>query len=68
MSGIYSPGLTGIQQGSDYNSLVDFDLCCEMDASTFPDVGTESAKSGTGLRYAAFDFIINVDCSGQGAA
>ena len=42
---VYCPGLTCIQEGLQYHSLVDFQLGVKLDSISLPDICTESSKA-----------------------
>ena len=65
MTLLYRPGLTCIQEGWQYHSLVDFQLGVKLDSIWLPDIGTESSKCHTGFCNSGSDLIINVHCSGE---
>ena len=62
------PGLTCIQEGWQYHSLVDFQLGVKLDSISLPDICAESSKSYTGFCNSGSDLIINVHCSGNSAS
>ena len=45
MTLVYCPGLTCIQEGWQYHSLVDFQLGVSLDSISLPDIGTESSEA-----------------------
>ena len=65
---VYCPGLTCIQEGWQYHSLVDFQLGVKLDSISLPDICTESSKCHTGFCNSGSDLIINVHCSGKSAS
>ena len=68
MTLVYCPGLTCIQDGWQYLSLVDFQLGVKLDSISLPDICTESSKCHTGFCNSGSDLIINVHCSGKSAS
>ena len=68
MTLVYCPGLTCIQEGWQYHSLVDFQLGVKLDSITLPDICTESSDCHTGFCNSGSDRIINVHCSGESAS
>ena len=65
MTLVYCPGLTCIQEGWQYHSLVDFRLGVKLDSISLSDICTESSKCHTGFHNSGSDHIINVHCSGK---
>ena len=68
MTLVYCPGLTCIQEGWQYHSLVDFQLGVNFDSITLPDICVESSEFHTGFCNSGNDLIINVHCSGYSAS
>ena len=60
---VYTTGLTCIQEGWQYHSLIDFQLVVKLDSITLPDICTETSECNTGICYSDSDLIINVHCS-----
>ena len=67
MTLVYCPGLTCIQEGWQYHSLVDFQLGVKLDSISLPDISMESSECHTGFRNSRSDLIINVPCTGKSA-
>ena len=67
MTLVYCAGLTCIQEGWQYHSLVDFQLGVMLDSISLPDICKESSKCHTGFCNSGSDLIINVHCSGESA-
>ena len=65
---VSSPGLTCIQGGWQYHSLVDFQLGVKLDSISLPDICTESSKCHTGVCNSDSGLFINVHCSGKSAS
>ena len=63
MTLVYCQGLTCIQEGRQYHSLIDFQLGVKLDSISLPDIWTESSECHTG-----FCLIINVHCSEESAS
>ena len=68
MTLVYCPGLTCIQEGWQYHSLIDFQLGVKLDSITLPDICTKSSECHTGFCNSGSDLIINVHCSGESAS
>ena len=68
MTLVYCPGLTCVQEGWQYHSLVDFQLGVKLDSISLPDICTESSKCQTGFCNSGSDLIINVHCSRKSAS
>ena len=68
MALVYCPGLTCIQEGWQYHSLVDFQLGVKLDSISLPDICTESSECHTSLCNSDSDLIINMQCSGESAS
>ena len=68
MSLVNCPGLTCIQEGWQYHSLVDFHLGVKLDSISLPDICTESSECYTVFCNSGSDLIINVHCSGKSAS
>ena len=68
MTLIYCPGLTCIQEGWQYHSLVNFQLGVKLDSISLPDICTKSSKCHTGFCNSGSDIIISVHCSGKSAS
>ena len=68
MTLVYCPGLTCIQEGWQYHSLVDFQLGVKLDSISLPDICTESSEYHTGFCNSGSDLIINVHCFGKSAS
>ena len=68
MALVYCPGLTCIQEGWQYHSLVDFQLGVKLDSISLPDICTESSECHTSLYNSGSDLIINMHCSGESAS
>ena len=68
MALVYCPGLTCIQEGWQYHSLVDFQLGVKLDSISLPDICTESSECHTSLCNSGSDLIINMHCSGESAS
>ena len=68
MTLVYCPGLTCIQEGWQYHSLVDFQLGVKLDSISLPDICTESSKCHTGFCNSGSDLIIDVHCSVKSAS
>ena len=68
MTLVYCPGLTCIQEGWQYHSLVDFQLVVKLDSISLPDICTESSECHTGFCNSGRDLIINVYCCGESAS
>ena len=64
----FLPGLTSIQEGWQYHSLVDFQLGVKLDSITLPDICTKSSECYTGFCSSGSNLIINVHCSGESAS
>ena len=64
----YVLGLTCIQEGWQYHSLVGFQLGVKFDSITLPDICTKPSECHTGFCNSSSDLIINVHCSGDGAS
>ena len=64
----YCPGLTCIQEGWQYHSLVNFQLGVKLDSISLLDICTKSSKCHTGFCNSGSDIIINVHCSGKSAS
>ena len=60
MALVYCPGLTCIQEGWQYHSLVDFQLGVKLDSISLPDICTESSECHTSLCNSGSDLIINM--------
>ena len=58
MTLVYCPGLTCIQEGWQYHSLVDFQLGVKLEYISLPDICTESSKCQTGFCNSGSDLII----------
>ena len=65
---MHCPGLTCIQEGWQYHSLVDFQLGVKLDSILLPDICTESSETHTGFCNSGSALIINVHYSGEGAS
>ena len=62
MTLVYCPGFTGVQEGWQYQSPVDFQLGVKLDF-----ISTESLECYAGFYNSGSD-IINVHCSGEGTS
>ena len=49
MTLVYCPGLTCVQEGWKYHSLVDFQLGVKLDSISLPDICKESSQCHTGF-------------------
>ena len=67
MTLVYCSGLTCLQKGWQYHSLVDF-LGVRLDSISLPDICTESFECHTGFCNSDSDLIINVHCAGECAS
>ena len=65
MTRVHLSGLTCIQEGWNYHSLVDFQRVVKLDSISLPDICTESSKCNTGFCNSGSDLIINVHSSGE---
>ena len=65
---VYGPGLTCLQEGWQYPSLVDFQLGVNLDSISLPDICTESSECHTGFCNSGSDLIMNVHCAGESAS
>ena len=68
MTLVFCPGLTCIQEGWQYHSLVDFQLGVKLASISLPDLCTESSECHTGFCNSSSDLIINVHCSEKSAS
>ena len=68
MALVYCPGLTCIQEGWQYHSLVDFQLGVKLNSISLPDICTESSECHTSFCNSGSDLIINMHCSGESAS
>ena len=68
MALVYCPGLTCIQEGWQYHSLVNVQLSIKTDPIPFPYISPKSAKCYTGFRSSDCNFIINLHYSGESAS
>ena len=68
MTLVYCPGLTCLQEGWQYHSLVDFQLGVKLNSISLPGICSGSSKSHTGFCNSGSDLIINVHYSGKSAS
>ena len=68
MTLVYCPGLTCIQEGWQYHSLVDFRLSVKLDSISLPEICTKPSECHTDFRNSGSDLIIYVHCSGDSAS
>ena len=57
---VYCSGLTCMQVGWQYHSIVDFQLNVKSNSIPLPDICAKSAKCHIGFRSSGSDLIINV--------
>ena len=67
MTPVYCSGLTCIQEGWQYHSLVDFQIGIKLDSVSLSHICAESSECHTGFYNSGSDLIINVHCSGKSA-
>ena len=67
MTLVYCSGLTCIQEGWQYHSLVDSKLGVKLDSISLPDICMESSKCHNGFCYSGSGLINNVHYSGESA-
>ena len=68
MTLVYFPGLTCIQDGWQYHSLVNFQLDVKLDSISLPDICAGSSECHTGFCNSGSDLIINLHRSGESAS
>ena len=68
LSLLYCLGITCIQKGWQYHSLVDFQLGVKLDSFSLPDICTDSSECHIGFCNSGSDLIISVHCSGKSAS
>ena len=65
---VYCTGLTCIQEGWQYHSLVDFQIGVKLDSISLTDICTESSERHSAFCNSGSDLIINVHCSKESAS